>query len=623
MPFPQVQVLSQTLINKIAAGEVIVRPASVVKELVENSFDAGARHIRVEVSKDNRSITVQDDGCGMDEENAKRSVLRHSTSKIRDFEDLERLLTRGFRGEAIASIISVSRFEMLTRPEEALSGVRLVAAGGKVERFEPAGAAQGTTIHVRDLFYNTPARLKFLKSQAAEFTAIVELLTQQALTHPDVALACLKEGQARFDLPAGQSLKQRIEELLGSQVQGLLLPVQYEREGFGVEGFIARPEAARRDRKWQFFMVNGRPIGARQLTHPVTEAYQGLLMKQRFPVVVLDLKMDPGEVDINVHPTKEEVRFEEERKVSGLLYRAVSQTLQENRITPELDVAEVSEAAPVFPSHEKEAFQSAPLARHFQEPQSAPSPKTHKQDPSLPFVFSPKGLQPFRAPSPPQNQPDLFPRARDFQSTRGEEEGFVKPQQLDPENLPLPLGQIDHSYIVAAWGADLLLVDQHAAHERILYKRICSRERDRVPAQPLMLPITFSLSAAERERLRELQPGLEEMGIAVEIVEEEVQVTSLPADFDSIDPAKLIQDMLQEMDQAEGAPKGIEALRDRMRIRLSCLGAIKAGQPLNPDQMTALLRDIAVEEIPFHCPHGRPIMKALRKDQLDRLFGRK
>jgi DNA mismatch repair protein MutL len=236
-----VQILPQTLINKIAAGEVIVRPASVVKELVENAFDAEARHIRVEISRDGRSISVSDDGCGMDEPNARRAILRNSTSKIRDFEDLERLTTRGFRGEALASIISVSRFELLTRRPEDTAGVRILASGGQVEKVQPTGTAAGTTIHVRDLFYNTPARLKFLKSPASEFNILTQLLTQQAFSHPDVGLTLVRDGAVRFDLPAGQNLRSRVEELLGPAVQGQLIPCGSNGPGCVWKGSLAVP----------------------------------------------------------------------------------------------------------------------------------------------------------------------------------------------------------------------------------------------------------------------------------------------------------------------------------------------------------------------------------------------
>jgi len=697
---PIVQILPQPLINKIAAGEVIVRPASVVKELVENSFDAGARHVRVEISQDGRSISVWDDGCGMDEENAKRAILRHSTSKIREFEDLETLTTRGFRGEALASIIAVSRFELLTRPEGALCGTRLLAAGGKVERVEPAGTSVGATIHVRDLFYNTPARLKFLKSAAAEFNAAVEILTQQALTHPETALACVRAGAVRFDLPPGQTLLERIEELLGSSIQGRMLRVHFERGNFSVKGYICRPEAARKDRRWQYLMVNGRPILAKHLSFPIQEAYRGLLMTQRFPVVVLDIGIDPSEVDVNVHPTKEEVRFEDEGKVSGLLYRAVNQTLQDNNLIPTLDVPAVSQSAgqpvgqsaslrpPVssipnpqsaIPNSQPEAAPREMGAGPSLAPAARLAPRPAQgSDPSFPFLFSPQGTLPY-APGrdlrdfvrPPERTADLFPP-----SAPARKPGSSRPESVAPPSAPqetppapretshtpaetrapaepspartaqtapwqerspfgdgpppLPLGQIGRTYIVAEWGDDLLLIDQHAAHERLIYRRLLERPGVPPPTQGLLVPIEFAVSPGDVEPLESLLPLLREMGIPIEKgAGASFAVAALPADFDNLDVPGMIHDVLDDIRPAGGgvtgggAALGLDALRDKVLVRMSCHAAIKAGQPLSPVEMTQLIRQIAEARLSFTCPHGRPTMVLLRKDQLDRQFGRK
>ncbi|NQU44289.1 DNA mismatch repair endonuclease MutL [bacterium] len=637
---PQVQILSQTLINKIAAGEVIVRPASAVKELVENAFDAGARHIRVELSQDCRNITVQDDGCGMDEENAKRAILRHSTSKIREFEDLEKLTTRGFRGEALASIISVSRFELLTRPEGALSGVRLLASGGKVERVEPVGTPIGTTIHVRDLFYNTPARLKFLKSHVAEFNAAVEILTQQALSHPEVGLTCVRGGNVRFELQSGQDMLERIEDLLGSAVQGKLLPVNYERGEFRIKGYACRPEASRKDRRWQYLLVNGRPISAKQLSYPIQEAYQGLLMKQRFPIVVLDIELDLGEVDVNVHPTKEEVRFEDERKVAGFLYRAVNETLDRSDLVRSISLPEGSEPARTEQNSSIGATGStADWSKASHDFYQSSSPAGFR-DPSLPFVSSPKGVTPFKP------RYDTGPAQRDLFGTstgRSLRSPLPPPRELDPRlplspalghpvedlaredgPLPAPLGQIAESYIVAEWGEDLVLIDQHAAHERLLYQRLLSQRRENVSRQFLLVPMEFEVSRADTGAMEALAPILREMGLDLETTDERhYTVTALPADFDELDVAGLVHDLLDEANSYRQGLGGVEALRDQILIRMACHAAIKAGQKLSHDEMLALIEKMFTSHIPFTCPHGRPILIRVEKDQLDRQFGRK
>lgn len=692
-----VQILPQTLINKIAAGEVIVRPASVVKELVENAFDAEARHVRVEVSRDGRSISVSDDGCGMDEPNARRAILRNSTSKIRDFEDLERLTTRGFRGEALASIISVSRFELLTRRPEDTAGVRILASGGQVEKVQPTGTAAGTTLHVRDLFYNTPARLKFLKSPASEFNILTQLLTQQAFSHPDVGLTLVRDGAVRFDLPAGQDLRSRIEELLGPAVQGQLIPVRFERAGLRVEGFVCRPEASRKDRRWQYLMINGRPIAARQMAFPIQEAYQGLLMKNRFPVVVLDIRVDLAEVDVNVHPTKDEVRFEDERKVAGLLHRAIHDALVSHNLMPSLELtapppAFAEGAAALLGAQESESggenpqdggdvpFRGTtpPLARPGGSSVSHPA-----DDPSLPFLFSPKGVAPFSPQSgerpggrdfstqsrdlfPPHSFPARRPSSSGDWKVNGpeaagsspspdrglspvlnsmvedfpyepeagtppsvptppsqQEEPFVGCLHRDGGIEPIPLGQVARTYIVAEWGEDLLVIDQHAAHERLLYDRLRSRSRAAVQMQTLLIPIPLEVGPAEAGAVEALLPILREMGVEVQSEESGgFCVTALPSDFDSINVSALVRDLIDEYQELDLSGKGLAQLRDQALIRMACHTAIRAGQTLHPDEMRALLHELAEARVSFTCPHGRPTMTLLRKDQLDRQFGR-
>ncbi|MBN1868356.1 DNA mismatch repair endonuclease MutL [Candidatus Sumerlaeota bacterium] len=644
---PQIQVLPQTLINKIAAGEVIVRPASVVKETVENAFDAAAHHIRVEVDRDARSITVVDDGCGMDGENAKRAILRHSTSKIREFDDLMALVTRGFRGEALASIVSVSRFEMLTRLRDDLAGVRLVASGGRVEKVESVGAPPGTTIRVRDLFYNTPARLKFLKSPAAEFGATAYLLMQQALSHPEVGMRCAREDEVRFDLPPDQDLRTRMEELLGSAVRGKTIEVDFERHGVAVRGFVSRPEANRKDRKWLFLMVNGRPIAAKQLAYPIQDAYAGLLMKQRFPIVVLDIRIDPREVDVNVHPTKEEVRFEEERKVAGVLHRAVSAALASHPLIPNIAIPSETGSRPPVPRRAGDA------AEH-----SAPSgPATGESDPSLPFVFSPTGT-PAATPGGRPAQTSVPPRVRqnDFVGTgspiadthvsdrtpgerdrtvpcSGPIEREVNPLEPPPNVRlsiadgpdPIPLGQIGRSYIAAEWGDDLLLIDQHAAHERLIYQRLTNRPPGGpVPVQPLLVPIVMEVAPDEIQAVESLIPLLSEMGIEMCRGEGRTfEVGAVPSDMDSITVEGLVRDVLDDLTQGDPRLLGVGELRDRVRVRMACRAAIKAGQALSEEEIARLVSEIVGSRLSFTCPHGRPTMVLLKRSQLDLQFGRR
>ncbi len=624
----KIEVLPQTLINQIAAGEVIVRPASVVKELVENAFDAEARHVRVEVSDDSRSITVTDDGVGMDEANARRAILRNATSKIRTLDDLENLFTRGFRGEALASIVAVSRFEMLTRQKDDKAGTRLTAEGGKIMKVEPVGTAAGTTFHVRDIFYNTPARRKFLKSPGAEFNALQQILTQQALSHPEVGVTCVREGKVRFDLPAEQSLHDRIVDLLGSTVRDRLVEVDYERDGFGVKGFVAKPEASRRDRRWQFFMVNGRPIGARQLSFPLQEAYHGFMMKGKFPVAVLDLQMERPEVDVNVHPTKEEVRFEEERKVFGLMHRAVSEALAKAQLIPTIEMrADKVEDSPEEKAPEKtevgprlQSMFSGGTARDFRKSKPSPAPRSDNS------LFSAKDFPYERPKSRPIPRPEL-PKSDDDVEEASEVLAPTRPEpmRLTADEPPLVLGQVGTRYIATEWGGHLLLIDQHAAHERMVYQDLKERagRNEKPPVQPLMLPIEIEVATAEREAFEMIVPLLREMGVEINVSDSgAASVSALPTDCDSIDVAALVRDVLDRSEDVRPESGGVESLRDTVMTRMACHSAIRSGQRLSRQEMEALVREMVARQLSFTCPHGRPTMVLLRREQLDRQFGR-
>ena len=335
-----IQILPELLVNRIAAGEVIVRPASVVKELLENAIDAGATRVAVEIGNACRDITVRDDGQGISRPDAALVLVRHATSKITQFDDLYDLGTRGFRGEALASIASVARVQILTRRKGDIAGTRITAEGPAEPRIESAGAPEGTEIRVRELFFNTPPRLKFLKSPASELNQILQMVTRQAFVRPDIGFSVTNEKGMMFDLPPGQDWTDRVASLLGGGVREHLLDVDEERHGVHVTGFVLRPAASRKDRRNQYFFVNGRPIASRAMSFVLQQAYKGVIMVQRYPVCVLNLTLPPGEVDLNVHPTKEEVRFRSESLVHGVLHRVVHGRLQRANLMPTVTFGE-------------------------------------------------------------------------------------------------------------------------------------------------------------------------------------------------------------------------------------------------------------------------------------------
>lgn len=668
-----IRILPETLVNKIAAGEVIARPASVIKELVENSLDAGASRIEIETGNDCRDLRVSDDGIGMDREDAQLALVRHATSKITQFDDLWTLSTRGFRGEALASIAAVSRLQILTRRRGNLAGTRIIAEGPGEVRIEPAGAPEGAEVRVRDLFFNTPARLKFMKTAAGELHQVLYTVTRQALTKPEIGFSLVNEKSSLMDLPANQGWADRVAMLLGSQVYENLIAVDYERHGVRVRGFVVKPSVTRKDRRQQFFFVDGRPISSRSLSHVVQQAFHGMIMTQRFPIVVLDIVFAAGEVDVNVHPTKEEVRFRNESMVNGVVHRAVHQALQGANLLPPADLGTTQAAAPesgtagaarlpgagLFDSADADfratGTQAIPvdfsmftggLATFPEARQGQPGPPKPSDCANLPGLQDQSGSlarQVAQNASAERELEELArqPLAATSSATDLDAGCSVRPvvhslravgeTGNDPDSasvlfrngqLPEPLGQIAQCYVLARTGNDLLLIDQHAAHERLLYLKF-SRAPRQWPSQPLLVPVSADLPAAALPYMERLIPVLAELGLRVEPFGGQTYlVQSTPADLPHMEPQTILSDLLDDF-EALGKVKEIEVLRDRAVTRMACRAAIKAGQQLHIEEMRALIRDIAGARLGFTCPHGRPTMILLTKDQLDRQFKRK
>lgn len=656
-----IRVLPESLVNRIAAGEVIVRPASVVKELVENSIDAGATEIRVEVANSCRDITIRDNGKGMDRADARLALVRHATSKINEFDDLYQLTTRGFRGEALASIASVSRLQILTRRACDIAGTLISAEGSGEPRIEPAGAPEGTEVRVRELFFNTPARLKFLKSAGSELQQILMTITRQALIRPDLGFMVIKEGTTLINVPAAQPWGDRIAELLGTGVRENLLEVDETRHGIRLRGFVLRPAITRKDRRHQFLFVNGRPVGSRSISFVLQEAFKGVIMVQRYPICVLDLELQPGEVDVNVHPTKEEVRFRNESMVNGVVHRVVHARLQAANLLP---VVTFGESEPSIQFVAPEAM-TAPISRQADlmatlAPQMRNAAFSTPQSP-VDFSMFTAGLQTHFV--PPTNQLHKQAAAvssadREFAAvgaeaaasvitiappvpeTEGSTDCSVRPISNSLRHLqdcadqtgasplirngayPEPLGQVSRCYIVAQLGHDLLLVDQHAAHERLLYLKFSQAARE-LPSQPLFIPVSVDVPASAVAYMERLMPLFNQFGLRLEpFGGQTFLVQSVPADLPNLDAASVVADLLDDFESL-GKIEQIDVLRDRIITRMACRAAIKAGASMHLEEMRALIRDIANARLGFTCPHGRPTMILLTRDQLDRQFKRK
>lgn len=620
----RIQLLPQVLVNKIAAGEVIVRPASVVKELIENSIDARATQIAITVENQGRDITVTDNGEGVAAEDIALVIERHSTSKIARYEDIQTLETRGFRGEALASIAAVCHLELISRSADSLHGARLRAEGGKNLEQSNVGAPVGTTVCIRSLFFNTPARLKFLKSPASEQNHIVQTITRQALAHTEIGFTVSVNGKRLIELPGKQQLSGRIVQLLGSMAEDHLIEVRLEGLPVRVFGYVVKPERARRDRRHQYFFVNSRPITHRGLSYALEGSYRGLLTTQHFPIAVLFLRVNPADVDVNVHPTKEEVRFRDDRMVTGLLNRAVVEALRGANLMAQVRLAQ----EPSKPARPPEGVPGVFVSpdEMLKQQLAKPSLETPKNQTALPLETVTS--QPAGVTAPPL-QPHPSGSGLEAEVSQPPSEPTVPPAVPTTEEsiftrgyAPHPIGQIANTYIVAELGEDLLLIDQHAAHERILYLRLQQR-RSRAAAQQLLIPLTVEVSLSDLGYMEKLVPHLRELGIEVEhFGGQTFVVRSLPADFDSIDAVALVHDLLDDLERL-GKECEIEVLRDRILTRMACHAAIKSGQALQPEEMRQLVEEIYSARLSFTCPHGRPTMMLLTKDQLDKQFKRK
>ncbi len=619
---PRIRKLDPRLVNQIAAGEVIVRPASAIKELLENSLDAGATRIEIAVEEDARSFTVRDDGCGIAREDASLALDRYATSKIVEFEDLAKLSTRGFRGEALAALSSVSRFEILTRCAEEETGTHLRAEGGTKPRIESAGLPGGTTIRVRDLFFNTPARMKFLRAPMVEWGHILKEIVRQSLTRPEVGFSVNWRGKPYLTLAPGQSLRERFAAILPADSGADLLEADHTLHGVRAFGCISSPKTTRRDRRHQYFFANGRPIFARPLTFALQEAYKGLIMTQQFPLAALFLEIPGDELDVNVHPTKEEVRFRNEALVAGAIHRATLEALRKAELVPKFSI-------PATPggSFARREIPKEDRVRSSGSPSEAIEP---------PGFFSPAsppeyGKPPVAVQAPamiragdanPTVKSDAPPGIESYADEVARGEATLIERLLRDGHKPVVLGQAALTYIMAdAPGLGVLLVDQHAAHEKILYLERQGRKGKR-DAQDLLVPYTYEAAASERPALEALRGALAEEGFALEpFGGGTFVVQSLPAMFDKMDVVGFLRDLLGEIGQGD-VKKQIERLRHRIGAMAACRAAVKAGDSLSREQMQTLLDQVMETTEALRCPHGRPTMLLLTREQLDRQFGR-
>jgi len=581
---PEIRILPDLLVNQIAAGEVVDRPASALKELLENSVDAGAREISIELSAGGtKLIRVDDDGCGIERGDLALALARHATSKIASNEDLERVATLGFRGEALASIASVSHLKLVSRRDGERHAWSISATGPELSPVAPASLARGTSVEVRDLYFNTPARRKFLKSEATEHAHCEEAFRRIALACSDVAFTFQHNGRARWHLKPA-SIVERADALLGEDFCGTSIGVDEESAGLRLHGLLGLPTHARAARDAQYFFVNGRFVRDRLLAHAVRQAYEDVLHHDRHPAFVLFLEIDPAQVDVNVHPTKIEVRFRDARGmhqfVFHALHKALARTAAGEMAVPAAETLEGREpppAPPVYVRQERIGFHAAEASGFYET------------------LF---GSRPAR----------------------------TAPLEVAEEGTP-PLGyalaQLSGIYILAQNARGLVIVDMHAAHERIMYEKLKrALEGERIPMQPLLVPVTFAADALDVATAEEHAGLLGTLGFELGVVSPTtLAARGVPAMLQEADARGLACDVLREI-RDYGASRVLTERRNELLATMACHAAIRANRRLTLPEMNALLREMEDTERSGQCNHGRPTWREIALAELDRLFMR-
>lgn len=635
----KVQILDANTANQIAAGEVVEKPASVVKELVENALDAGADNIEVTVyAGGTEYIRVADNGSGMTEENAKLAVLRHATSKITAADDLLFLNTLGFRGEALPSIASVSNFTLITRPEENDFAVSIHIDGGENMECSSTGGNTGTTVIVENLFFNVPARRKFLKTVATEGRYISELLTKLALSRPEVRFKLSNNDKDVLDTPGNDDLKDTIRALYGKDIADELLAVNFQGDNIKVTGYIGKPTILKGTRQWQTLLVNGRLITSRMIGKAIDHAYESQIPKSGFPFAVLNINVDTTTIDVNVHPQKSEIKFSDESSVYKAVYRALTDAL-----TRPMSAEKAEDHLPAAAAVENEP------------PALTEEPYIPKQ----PSVFEPTFKQVhetgeiFKSPFTGQTGARITDAKDDFYhadahavpvftytaaaepkyTIKEAREAFAanEPLQEQREQISFtdtesgvdiiwPIGQVDKTFIIAQSEDTLYLIDQHAAHERILYDKLVAA-KEKVPAQQLLLPVYVDVNEQSMLLAEQYHDELLRLGVDVSSGgETTLRLSSLPVDISLDDAEDFINEIFKMLQEMRDISPG--DLRQNLLHMTACKAAIKAGQLLNMRQMRQLIIDLCNTEHPFTCPHGRPCMIEIDSDQLYKMFKR-
>ncbi|WP_094227167.1 DNA mismatch repair endonuclease MutL [Methanolobus psychrotolerans] len=618
----RIKLLDESTINKIAAGEVIERPASVVKELIENSVDAHATDVRVEIGGyGTKSILVVDNGAGMSHMDASLAFKKHATSKINTIEDLNHIITMGFRGEALASIASVARVELVTRQEGEIEGTKVVVDTSGIRSITSAGTAVGTSILVNDLFYSTPARKKYLKSARTELAHIVDVVSRNSLSHPDVSFTLVVDGKVSLRSPSSVKMLDSIVHLYGTDVARSLVPVEYESDLITITGYISKPELTRSGKDLQVFFINGRSIFSNQISNAVRLGYYTLLPKGRYPAAFLNFMIDPVNVDVNVHPAKREVRLSHEKEIEVMLISAVEEALGKESLIPEVQVKKKDMPLHSFLQEPeiKESRENGKTLDESEVPEVVDKPQipdAYQETPSQSGVLK-ENKEPYHYPA--KDTQRRLKKSERLQMSVTQEEVPELSTSFKPSDVKV-YGQYADLYILSEMDGMLILIDQHAAHERIMYEQVL-RMQD-MAWQELITPVTLDLNQKEKTIIDDFIPQLEKMGFSIsEFGPKSYVVTTVPSIFGKLEDTDVIHDIISDL-LSTGRVKEDTERYDLLCSTMACRAAIKAGAVCNTGQMEALLRQLMRCSNPYTCPHGRPTMISFTKDELAKMFKR-
>ena len=619
---PQIELLSQETIDKIAAGEVIERPSSVVKELVENAMDAGANAVTVEIKEGGISfIRITDNGCGIEKDQSPLAFLRHSTSKIHSVEDLLTVTSLGFRGEALSSIAAVAQIELITKTPEEFTGIRYVIEGSKEVSMEEIGAPEGTTFLVRNLFYNTPARKKFLKSPQTEGGYIQDLMQRMILSHPDISFKFILNGQVKLQSSGNSNVKDIIYHIYGRDITGALLELEEENELFSVKGYIGKPQISRGNRNFETYFINGRYIKSSLLSRAIEEAYKPYLMQHQYPFVVLYFTIDSTLLDINVHPTKMELRFSNQPMIFEKLVENLRSKLSHRELIPQVPVVEEKKKTetmiitPIPEPLEKTRLEAVrqsvqkdspyePKYEKTLEKRAAASYKTEEQIPEAKEI-------------PSKTQEDTVSQVQE--TITYEQASFLDVKSVKQHRI---IGEVFDTYWLVEFDEKLYIIDQHAAHEKVLYERTMKQlARKEHTSQRISPPVILTLSLLEEETLQKFRAQFEKIGYEIEhFGGNEYAVSAVPGNMFRLDTRELMIQMLDELEHIpeNGAP---DMILERV-ASMSCKAAVKGNHHLSYQEAEHLIGELLTLENPYHCPHGRPTIIAMTKYELEKKFKR-